>query len=98
MSISQAILPEFEHEAANTRRYLERLPEDKFGWKPHDKSMTLGHLATHLAQIPGWFKPTLELDSLDLAGYVPTEEKSVSGLLAIFDKSVADAKAALETV
>ena len=50
-NISQAILPEFDHEMANTRKSLERVPEDKFSYKPHPKSMGLGALATHLATI-----------------------------------------------
>jgi hypothetical protein len=46
MPMSQALLPEFDHEMANTRKALERVPEDKFGWKPHEKSMTLGRLGS----------------------------------------------------
>ncbi len=53
-NISQAILPEFDHEMANTRKSLERVPEDKFSFKPHPKSMGLGGLATHLATMNQW--------------------------------------------
>src|ERR1022692_1192793 len=53
MPMSQALLPEFDHEMANTRKALERVPEEKFGWKPHEKSMTLGRLATHVAELTG---------------------------------------------
>ena len=49
MALSQALLPEFDHEFAGTRKSLERVPEDKFGWKPHPKSYSMGELATHLA-------------------------------------------------
>jgi uncharacterized damage-inducible protein DinB len=101
MSISKMILPEFEHEMANTRKTLERVPDDKFGWKPHEKSMTLGGLATHLANIPSWTKNTFEVDELDVAPpgappYRLEEAKSTAELLEAFDKNVADARAALE--
>lgn len=53
MSIAQTMLAEFEVQAMITRRFLERLPEDKLTWKPHEKSMTAGQLAFHLASVPG---------------------------------------------
>ena len=53
MSIAESLLAEFEIQAPITRRFLERLPEDKLGWKPHEKSMTAGQLAYHLASVPG---------------------------------------------
>ena len=67
MSISEALLPEFDQEMANTRRTLERIPEDKFDFKPHEKSMLLGALAIHLATMPGWTADTIKQDSLDIA-------------------------------
>ena len=67
MPISQTILPEFEHEMANTRKTLERVPDDKFNWKPHEKSSSLGTLATHLSNIPSWTKNTFEADELDIS-------------------------------
>ena len=67
MALKDALLPEFDHEMASTRRTLERVPENKLEWKPHPKSMALGGLATHLAQIPGWVVQTVELDQLDVA-------------------------------
>ena len=101
MPISQTILPEFEHEMANTRKTLERLPDDKFGWKPHEKSMTLGGLATHLANIPSWTKETFAREELDVAPpgappYRLEEKKSTAEVLAAFDENVASARAALE--
>ena len=53
MSIAESLLAEFETQAPITRKFLERLPEDKFTWKPHEKSMTAGQLALHLASVPG---------------------------------------------
>jgi len=102
MPISQTILPEFEHEMANTRKTLERVPDDKFNWKPHEKSSSLGTLATHLSNIPSWTKNTFEADELDISppGQPPRrleEKKSTAELLAAFDENVASARAALQS-
>ena len=59
MAIADALLPEFDHEMAVTRKLLERVPEDRFAWKPHAKSMSLVELSTHVATIPSWGAPTL---------------------------------------
>lgn len=101
MPISQMILPEFDHEMANTRKTLERVPDDKFSWKPHEKSTSLGGLATHLGNIPSWTAMTFDRDELDIAppGQPPyrlDEAKSTAALLEAFDKNVASARAALE--
>ena len=102
MSFSEMILPEFDQEMANTRKTLERVPEDQLAWKPHVKSTSLGGLATHLGNIPSWVKNTFEQGELDIAppGAPPfrlEEAKSRSELLAAFDKNVADARAALKS-
>ena len=67
MSISSMLLPEFDQEMATTRKVLERIPADKFTWKPHETSMELGKLATHVATLNDWMSKTLELDAFDLA-------------------------------
>ena len=100
MAIQDALLPEFDHEMASTRKTLERIPEDKFGWKPHEKSMTLGRLASHLADIPGYAVRTLTTDSLDIAppGGAPVRGSNASTpqeVLNVFDNNVADARAAI---
>jgi uncharacterized damage-inducible protein DinB len=100
MPINQALLPEFDHEMANTRRALERVPEDKSGWKPHEKSMTLGRLATHVAELSSWVPTTLESESFDFAppGAPPFQPKTAASradLLEMFDKNVAAARAAI---
>ena len=93
------MLPEFDHEMANTRKTLERVPDDKFGWKPHEKSSPLGALATHLANLPGWTKVTIGMEEFDMAPggeQMKTPEcHSASEVLEIFDKNVAEARAAL---
>lgn len=100
MPVSQGILPEFDHEMASTRRALERVPEDKFSWKPHEKSMSMGRLSTHLAELAGWISTTLETESLDFAPpggppYQPKTAGSHAELLEMFDRNVASARAAI---
>jgi len=96
MSIAQSILPEFDQEMANTRKMLERVPEDKFEYKPDPKSMTMGRLAAHVAEMPGWGVFTMNMDSLDLAGnFTPFIPKTRAELLAGFDKNIKEARAAI---
>lgn len=100
MGLINSLLPEFDHEMANTRKTLERVPEDKFDWKPHVKSTAMGGLATHLSNIPTWVIHAIDQDSLDLApGGVPLPRvepaKSQSELLELFDNNVANARAAI---
>jgi uncharacterized damage-inducible protein DinB len=98
MSIAESLLPEFDREMGVTRRLLERLPDDQFSWKPHDKSMTLGRLAEHLAELPDWAKVTILEGGIDLGSGRPpdyTSPSSRAAVLAMFDKNVAAARAAL---
>ena len=100
MPISQMILPEFDQEMANTRKTLERIPDDKLAWKPHEKSSSLGGLATHLANLPSWTTYTFGQRELDIAppGEPPfrlEEAKSRDELLEAFDKNVAAARETL---
>ncbi len=98
MTILQSLLPEFDHEMAGTRKTLARVPWEKAAWKPHEKSMTLGHLAGHLAEVASWGSFTLETDELDFAtfDYQPPRHGSTDELLAAFDRYVAASRAALE--
>jgi uncharacterized damage-inducible protein DinB len=98
--MGQMLLPEFDQEMASTRTTLERVPDDKFGWKPHEKSFALGALATHVANIPFWAVMTFQVDSLDLRPPGGEEMKSPTAgnreeVLALFDKNVAEARTAL---
>jgi uncharacterized damage-inducible protein DinB len=96
MSISDSLLPELDQEMSNTRRALERVPMDKADWKPHQKSMALGRLAIHLAELPGWASTTVTTDELDFStGYNPATVANTEELLALFDKNVSAARAAL---
>lgn len=99
MSLKQALLQELEMEMPNTRKTLERVPE-KLDWTPHAKSMSMGRLAQHLAEIPDWAVKGIELDELDMAPpgappYQPPKIGTRAEILATFDKNLAAARAAL---
>jgi uncharacterized damage-inducible protein DinB len=100
MSIAQSLLPEFDYEMANTRRTLDRIPEDKLEYKPDPKSMSLGRLAGHIAEMPGYATVTVQTDSLNMepGQYPPSVATSREQVLAEFDKNVSAARAALESL
>jgi uncharacterized damage-inducible protein DinB len=93
MPFSQSILPEFEEEMKNTRKLLERVPDGKFDFQPHPKSMTLGRLATHVAELPGWVIFTLEVEVFELQpDFNPRIAESRAELIRIFDINAARAR------
>lgn len=102
MAIAHSLLPEFDMEMANTRKTLERVPDEKFEFKPHPKSGSMGWLAGHLANLPLWAVMTLKDDTLDIApaGGPPfklPEIKNRKQALEVFDQNVADAKKGIAT-
>jgi len=99
MAIADMLLPEFDREMSTTRRVLERVPEDKFAWKPHAKSFSMGELASHVANLVSWADVTMNATEFDMAS-VPREQmspqaKSHADLLSSFDANVAKARKAL---
>lgn len=100
MTLAETFLAEFEAEAGSTRRMLERVPDSSLNWKPHEKSMTLGRLAGHTAELPGWIVNTVELDSYsaDPATYKAFDAASQKELLDTFDAYAAKAQKALSGV
>lgn len=98
ITLGHAFAAELEHEAAATRRMLERLPEEKFDWKPHEKSTPFGGLAVHIAEMIDWAKLTVTTAELDYAvqAYEPFKPKTNAELLEYFDKNVAGAIEALK--
>ena len=98
MTLNQSLIAELSMEAASTRKMLAVVPIDKNTWKPHDKSMALGNLSSHVADLPGWITMTLNTDELDLAkiDYKPKIAESNDELVAHHDKSVQEATEALE--
>ena len=95
MALRDSILPEYDHEMAVTRKTLERVPEDKPDWKPHEKSMSLSRLAGHVAELPGFVNMALQQDSFNVrpaGGGSPRQPLVMSSrkqLLEDFDKNVA---------
>jgi len=93
MSVSQAFLQEFDHEAKTTRRVLERVPADKFDWKPHPKSMSLGELAMHTAMNPGAICGWAAEDETTFKGDKTPVPTSTAEIVAAHDTSVAKYRA-----
>jgi uncharacterized damage-inducible protein DinB len=89
MAIKDALLADYDHEMGTTRRLIERLPDDKLSWKPHERSMSLGGLATHLSEIPHWAGTILNEPFFDLATAPPSaqEKTSHADILEAFDQT-----------
>jgi len=97
MTIKDGLLVEYDHEMGTTRRLLERIPDDHLEWKPHEKSMALGGLGTHLANIPTWGTRILGDASFDIAGLPHLEAKgSRVEILALFDGAVKTTRALMD--
>ena len=101
MSIVQGFLREVDMEVATTRKVLERVPEHKLDYLPHEKSMTMGRLASHVAEVMSWAPAIVGQDSLDIAPvdgepYSPPEHDSLEGILNALEASADAARSALE--
>ena len=97
MTTAKALIPEFQHEMATTRRLLDRVPGDRGTWKPHPKSFALGHLAQLVATMPGWITMTLRRTEIDISASPGYSFEKTDTLLAQFDRNVAEARTALES-
>lgn len=97
MSMIAMLLKEMEQEAQTTRKMLSRVPDDKYDWKPHPKSMTVRQLSTHIAELPTWVSMVLNTNELDFAtaAYNPVIINNGKELMAYFEKSLEDGKAHL---
>ncbi|MCA9265162.1 MAG: DUF664 domain-containing protein [Planctomycetales bacterium] len=103
MRIGESMLAEYDMEMASTRKVLERVPDDKFSWRIHDKSNTIGWVANHLADIPSWVSMAVDTDELDVEPepgkkYESPNESTTAAILALFDRNVAAGRKCLETV
>lgn len=98
MSRIKMYLKELEQEALTTRKMLQRVPTDKFAWQPHEKSMTIKRLATHIAELPTWITMAIKTDELDFADnpYQPADVNTTEELLAYFESSLADGRSELK--
>ncbi len=99
MAITDALLPEFDHEMASTRKCLERIPEGQLEWRPHPKSWTFKAIGVHLARIPAWGSKIAATESVDMPGDAGPEFAeechSVAEILAAFDRNAAAGRAAI---
>lgn len=101
MSLTRSFMPEFEQEFANTRKMLELVPDDKLGWKPHEKSMELGRLAWHVSDFPEWCRDLLTKPGMSMTAEDGEKHRDVwkgkkrAEMVARFDKDLAEAKAAM---
>lgn len=97
MTIIQLLLKELEQEARTTRKMLAIVPDDKFDWRPHPKSMNIRSLAGHIAELPTWVTMTFTTDELDFAAapYTPPNINTTAELLAHFEKCLADGRTQL---
>ena len=100
MSVTTAFIAELTYESSMSKKMLERVPFDKKDWKPHEKSMTLGRLATHVAEISHWVSNIIHIDDFDFTkdfNFRPRTATSTQELLEIFqinlDKAIADLSA-----
>ncbi len=98
MAMKDALIAELKHEATNTRKMLQRVPADKFDWKPHEKSMTLGRLAAHVAEIPVWVNRTVPVEEFDFAKntFARNTYADNAALLKVFDEKLAEAIVCLQ--
>ncbi len=97
MSMIQSLLKEMEKESQTTRKMLQRVPDEQWNWKPHEKSMTVQRLATHIAELPGWVTMVLTTDELDFANndYQPANLRNNAELMDYFEQVLAAGKAQL---
>lgn len=97
-SQSKQLLNELESEIPAARKCLERIPEDLFGWKPHEKSTEMGYLALLVAEIPKWITYIIEKSEIDFATFEHFQPKNTSELVKHFDENVSGAKNALSNI
>lgn len=98
MEIIPLLVKEFNEEAAKTKKMLERIPEDKWDWKPHEKSTALKNLTVHIAELPAWVSSGLSTEGMDFATrpYKPTEVNSKEDVLKLHEQSIEKGRASLQ--
>ncbi len=97
-NLGKLYLHELEMEIPSSRKCLERIPPELFGWKPHERSMLMGYLALLVAEIPKWISYTIEISEIDFATFERFEPKTTAELVNHFDENIVGAKKALENV
>jgi len=97
MKLNEPMIAEIQHEAATTRKMLERVPQESLSWQPHEKSMTLGRLASHIAMLPGIFIAKLNQDEVDRSEIKPLPTDSMTAILEAFDQNITSSLELLKT-
>lgn len=97
MNRIQVFLKELNEESVTTRNMLQIIPDDKYGWKPHEKSMTIQQLSTHIAELPTWITMALTTDELDFAAapYEPSKINKTADLVKFFEESLVNGRTQL---
>ncbi|PST84074.1 damage-inducible protein DinB [Pedobacter yulinensis] len=98
MNIIDLLLTEMSHEATTTRKMLALVPAEKFDWAPHEKSMKLKNLSTHIAELPGWITMALTTDEIDFDqnSWKPTDVADNAALMQLFEDSLTSGRSTLE--
>lgn len=99
MPINKALIAELKNESANTKKLMQRVPMEEAEWKPHERSMTLGRLAQHVAELHGWVAMVIQKDELSFdtnTFKAPEPLKSNHELLMLLDNKTSDSIIALE--
>src|SRR5690349_17542585 len=102
MKLTELFLSQLQSEEGSTRKVLQRVPEGRNDWKPHEKSMPLGYLSALVASMPGWIDFMVNRDELDIASpggaqFKPQVPNTNRELIAVFEQSLSKARAALQT-
>lgn len=98
MSINISLLGELKGESANTKKMIERIPSEKLDWQPHEKSMTIGALATHIANLPVWIPRIINADGFDFASFSSSEKKETTqAILDLYSQRLNEAEHVLST-
>jgi uncharacterized damage-inducible protein DinB len=98
MDMIKMLQKEFENESQTTRKMLERVPNDRYDWKPHEKSMSVRQLATHIAELPSWIKMVASTDELDFATtpYNPPSINQTADLMKFFENNLKEGREGLD--
>ena len=99
MPTNAALIAELKHESVNTRKIIERVPSEKLDWRPHAKSMTLGRLATHIADLPIWIERIISADEFNFAAanFKSESKENTQAILQLFDERLQNGLKLLES-
>ncbi|MFZ0491477.1 MAG: DinB family protein [Salegentibacter sp.] len=96
MKIYEILVPDLQQEVALTEKFLRRVPEEKFDWRPHPKSMTMKELVNHLAEIPSWITGTMEMDEMEMSGYKSPSFDTIDQIVQSLKNNASEAEAAMK--